>query len=77
MRDYRAENVGINVDDLKRARDVGGVSAARDLFLPTAKEYESPSDPTGQKGLREWADRHQPASSNKKPAWPVMDKAVF
>ena len=27
-------------------------------FLPTTKDYESPTDPTGEKGFKAWKDDH-------------------
>jgi hypothetical protein len=75
-RDYRAENVAPQVVQLKREREAGGSSAVRDLFLPKAKDFESPSDPDGEKGLRAWADETKPKDGNKKPNWPAMKKKV-
>lgn len=64
VRDYRAENAGVSgMVQLKRERDMGGREAYRDQFLPTAKDYESPSDPDGSKGIRKWNDEHTPHSS--------------
>lgn len=77
VRDYRAENVAPQVLPLKREREAGGPSAVRDLFLPTAKDFESPSDPDGQKGIRAWADEQKPKDGNKKPHWPDMKKKTF
>ena len=76
-RDYRAEAASPQVANLKREREAGGPSAVRDMFLPTAKDYESPSDPDGQKGLRKWADEHAPAAGNKRPSYPEMKKVSF
>ena len=82
-RDYRAEGAGfIGVAEMKRQRESGldglsGRKAQRDLFLPTAEEMRSPSDPTGQKGIRAWAERHGPRDSNKAPLYPEMDKKVY
>lgn len=28
-------------------------------FLPSEKDFESPEDPTGSKGMKEWKDTHQ------------------
>lgn len=69
-RDYRAEGVGVATVALKRERERGGASAVRDLFLPTAKDYAGPGDPDGAKGLRQWADEHEPKMGNKKPLYP-------
>jgi hypothetical protein len=76
-RSYRDEGVSPQVANLKREREAGGPSAVRDMFLPTAKDYESPSDPDGSKGLSNWAETHAPASGNKRPAYPDMPKKSF
>ena len=76
-RDYRAEAASPQVANLKREREAGGPSAVRDMFLPTAKEYESPSDPDGSKGIRKWAEEHQPADGNKRPSYPDIPKKSF
>lgn len=63
-RDYRAESVGATgMVQLKRERNMGGRTAYRDTFLPTAKDYESKDDPDGQKGIRKWNDEHTPHST--------------
>jgi hypothetical protein len=77
LRDYRAEAASPQVANLKREREAGGRSAVRDMFLPTAKDYESPSDPDGSKGIRKWADEHAPADGNKRPDYPDMPKKSF
>jgi len=41
------------------------------MFLPTAKEMAGPGDPDGSKGLRTWADEHDPKPGNKKPSYPA------
>ena len=69
-RDYKSENVGAALVQLKRERERGGPSAVRDLFLPTAKDFQGPGDPDGAKGLRTWADEHEPKMGNKKPLYP-------
>jgi len=76
-RNYRAEAASPQVANLKREREAGGRSAVRDMFLPTAKDYESPSDPDGSKGIRKWADEHAPADGNKRPDYPDMPKKSF
>lgn len=76
-RDYRAENVGVQVAGLRAERERGGSSAVRDLFLPTAKELAGPGDPDGTKGIREWNETHDPKPGNKRPMRPVGEKAVF
>lgn len=82
VRDYQAENVGPLTASLKRMRERGldGISAQkalRDVMLPTADEMRTPSDPTGQKGIRAWAERQVPKEGNKKPLYPDMEKQVF
>jgi hypothetical protein len=79
VRDWRAEGASPgNLTVLRKDREAG-VGAARrqaELFLPTADDYRSPSDPTGQKGLREWADTHEPQS--KRPQYPAdLEKHVY
>lgn len=76
-RDYRAENVGVAVVALQRERERGGRTAVRDTFLPTAKDFESPTDPDGAKGIREWADTHGPREGNNKPLYPDIPKRSF
>lgn len=77
VRDYRVDSPAAAVANLKRERDMGGSRAMRDLFLPTARDFESPADPDGQKGLRNWADSHAPRDGNSKPLWPEMKKQVY
>lgn len=77
VRDYASEGVGFQTLQLKRDRDSGGRKAARDLFLPTAKEMAGPNDPTGDKGLRAWNESHVPKSGNTKPLRPPVDRQVF
>jgi hypothetical protein len=81
-RDYQSEGVAPLTAGLKRMRDRGldGLSAQkelRDLMLPTAEEMATPQDPTGQKGIRAWAERQVPKEGNKKPLYPEMEKQVF
>ncbi len=82
-RDYKAERVGFNgLAELRRQRETGtdglsGKKAMRDLFLPTAKEMAKPGDPTGQKGLHEWNEKHEPRESNKAPLRPETDRRVW
>lgn len=57
-RDYRGEGASFNEATLRRTRD--GNAAYRDQFLPTMKDFESPSDPDGSKGIRKWNDEHSP-----------------
>lgn len=82
-RDYKAEAVGFNgMAELKRQREQGldglsGRKAQRDLFLPTAEEFAKPGDRDGQKGIREWAERHGPRDTNTKPLYPDMERRTF
>ena len=82
-RDYGAEGVGFNgIAEMRRQREQGldglsGRKAQRDLFLPTADELRTRSDPSGQKGIRDWAERHGPRDTNKKPLYPDMEKRTF
>ena len=75
-RDYTAEGVGIG-PGVSESRVEMTTSGYRDLFLPTAEDMADQDDPSGQKGLRAWAETHAPAETNKRPAWPVMDKTQF
>lgn len=63
-------NFGNGVE-IRRERERGGASAVRDLFLPTRKDFEGPGDPDGGKGLRAWADEHDPKPGNKNPLYPA------
>lgn len=75
VRDYRAENAGATgMVQLKHERSMGGRAAYRDAFLPTAEDYASPSDPDGERGLRTWADEHQPTEDNKRPLYPDIKR---
>lgn len=77
-RDYRAENAGFaGVTALRKEREGNGREALRDLFLPTEAEMATSDDPTGQKGMQEWNERHVPAESNKQPLRPKTSKQVF
>ena len=77
QRDYRSENAAPAVTQLKREREAGGRSAVRDLFLPKAKDFESPSDPDGSKGIRQWNDEHGPREGNKAPLRPETKRVSF
>ena len=68
IRDYRAENAGFVVPGYMKSSNTSG----RDDFLPTAKDYESPSDPDGGKGIREWNENHEGAFGNKSPKRPTI-----
>lgn len=57
-RDYRAEAVGIGSG--VRVSKSGTNREYAQKFLPTAADYAGPDDPDGSKGLRQWADEHQP-----------------
>jgi hypothetical protein len=69
-RDYRAENVGVAVEQLKQERELGGRDAYKRLFLPHNDDFKGPGDPDGTKGMREWRETHQPKAGNKSPDWP-------
>jgi hypothetical protein len=78
VRDYRAEGVGVAVQQLKNEREAGGTKAHDALFLPTNKDFAGPGDPDGTKGMRQWRDTHQPKAGNSKPRWPgEVDKKVW
>jgi hypothetical protein len=78
VRDYKAENVGLTgMVQMKREREAGGSRAVRDLFLPKQRDFESPEDPDGSRGIRAWADEHAPKESNKRPLWPDMPRKTF
>lgn len=67
---------------MKKQREQGldglsGRKEQRDLFLPTAEELAGPGDRSGQKAIREWAEKHTPKDDNKKPLYPEMEKRTF
>lgn len=68
-RNYRAENAGIAVADLKKEREHSKDERAAKM-LPTNAEFAGPKDPDGTKGMRAWRDRQSPAPENKRPYWP-------
>ena len=76
-RSWRDENVAPQTLQLKREREAGGRRAMRDTMLPVQKDFESPEDPDGSRGIREWADGMKPKDGNKNPLWPDMPKKVF
>lgn len=76
-RDYQAEGAAPHVVALKREREAGGRSAVRDMFLPKAKDFESPSDPDGTKGISKWNEEHGPRAGNKNPLRPEQPKKSF
>lgn len=62
VRDWKRENVGVAVVNLKAERERGDI--ARTL-LPTKQDFAGPGDPDGEKGLRAWRDEHAPSRGNK------------
>ena len=73
IRDYKGENVGFSgVAEIKKERE--GRMADRGDILPTAKDYERPEDPTGEKGMARWMAEHSPRPDNKNPAWPTRSE---
>jgi hypothetical protein len=77
-RNYRAESVGVNVQQLKNERELGGREGYKRLFLPSNDEFKGPGDPDGTKGMRKWREEHQPKPGNKTPDWPgTVDKKVM
>lgn len=54
VRDYKAETKTTLIPAYMRA----GASDKSD-FLPSEKDFESPTDPTGEKGMKEWKDTHK------------------
>jgi hypothetical protein len=76
-RDYRAENVGVAVAQLKREREHSKEEYAA-AFLPSNKDFAGPKDPEGKKGMAKWRSEHAPGSGNKRPYWPgEVDKKQF
>jgi hypothetical protein len=69
IRDYKSERVGANLRHLRISSAPG---YSDDLILPTAKDYESPTDPDGSKGIKQWREEHIPAPGNKNPKWPTV-----
>lgn len=82
-RDYRAEGAAVTgLVELKKQREAGtdglsGKKAQRDLFLPTAAENRTKSDPTGQKYIHAWNEKHGPRPDNKRPLRPETDKRLY
>lgn len=77
VRDYQAENVGVQVAALKTEREEGKEGLKR-LFLPHNDDFKGPGDPDGTAGMRQWRETHQPKAGNKNPAWPGhVDKKVW
>lgn len=66
---YKGERKQTNLGALKRELH-GGMNAS--LVLPTAKQFEGPTDPDGSKGMQKWLDTFEPTSDNKRPAVPSM-----
>lgn len=83
VRDYRAEGIAVNgLVEMKKQREAGtdglsGKKAQRDLFLPTAAENRTKSDPTGQKYIHSWNEKHGPRPANKSPLYPETDKRLY
>lgn len=76
-RDYRAERVGVAVENLRREREHTKEEYAR-AFLPTNDDYKSASDPDGTKGMRAWREQFSPAADNKRPYYPgEVEKKVM
>jgi hypothetical protein len=67
---------------MARQRELGldgqsGREQQRDIFLPTARDLATPKDPTGQRAIREWNERHEPRPTNKRPLRPEYEKTQF
>lgn len=73
-RDWKREAVGIG-SGVRASRETLSDAGYRELFLPSAKDYAGPGDPTGQKGLREWREEHTPVS--KRPVEVELEKTQF
>jgi hypothetical protein len=54
VRDYRAENPQTIIPAYMRS-----TASDKADFLPTEKDYESPSDPDGSKGMAAWKKDHE------------------
>jgi len=77
VRDYRAENVGVSLVEVKKLREHPQEEYAAKM-LPTNADFASPSDPEGKKGMRQWRDEHRPKEGNKRPFWPgEVEKKTF
>lgn len=59
VRDYKAERASTHIPMHMSARNTSNKSD----FLPSAKDFESPTDPTGEKGMQTWKDTHKPVNS--------------
>ena len=75
-RDWKAEGVGIGPGVRESALELSP-SGYRELFLPTEEDLSSADDPTGQKGMKEWMDEHEPKEGNKRPILPERTKTNF
>jgi len=67
LRDFRADAPLLNLNELRKTSHP---DYSDSLFLPSTKDYESPSDPTGEKGMKEWVETHQPREGNTKAKAP-------
>lgn len=74
VRDYRAENAGIDLSDIRASNKADDTAH---LFLPSAKDYQSAKDPDGEKGMRQWREDHSPRPDNPRPRWPQTKKELF
>lgn len=75
-RDWKAEGVGIGSGVRESKRELSD-SGYRELFLPTESDLSSVDDPTGEKGMQEWMDEHEPKEGNKRPILPERTKHSF
>lgn len=75
-RDYKSENAGFFIPSHMSSKNTSSWGD----FLPSAKDFESPTDPDGAKGIEQWNETHQPAPGNKsprRPKGPAGSKKVF
>lgn len=72
-RDWRAEAVGIGSG--VRVSRTGTDTYQRDLFLPSAADYKGPDDPDGSKGIKKWAEEHQPKEG--KALYPDIPRSSY
>ncbi len=56
VRDYSAEfdSHSFHIPVHMQSRN----TSSKSDFLPSTKDFESPTDPTGEKGMKDWKDTH-------------------
>ena len=75
-RDWKSEGVRIG-SGVRESRVELSPSGYRELFLPTEEDLSSADDPTGEQGMKEWMEEHEPKEGNKHPILPERTKSSF